>query len=350
MGANVHYDTGPGGGVITYGPGDDAPLLKLSGGDNPIDTGTFYHQDGIGSVVAKTGTAIGTQRFDAWGVRPAIAPELFGYAGREAEPSGLYNMRARYYDPYMRRFIQRDPIGLAGGINQYAYAGNNPVNYRDPSGLAPVGPSNTTGTSYPSGGSGCTSQLMPGERYTETDAIAEIDGIDFSNGPVVLADGACLLNPQREILRASPDPRAGTFMDDSARGVLDAGLAIGAPELIGGKIAASFGGILSKVRGWFGAEAQAASGLPDATLVCRGGACKAENFLSGNGVTQAVGENNRSSNSGVRPSTVAWFGFPTCPSGVTRPPAARMSPAVVTPTWLFLNGWASSLTDAPARL
>ena len=140
MGANIHYNSRPGssGSFITYDPGDDAPLVKFDLSDNPYDGGTFYHQDGIGSVVAKTGTAIGTQRFDAWGVRPAIAPELFGYAGREAEPSGLYNMRARYYDPYMRRFIQRDPIGLAGGINQYAYAGNNPVNFKDTDGNTPM--------------------------------------------------------------------------------------------------------------------------------------------------------------------------------------------------------------------
>jgi uncharacterized protein RhaS with RHS repeats len=37
-------------------------------------------------------------------------------------------------EPY-RVFISEDPIGLAGGINQFAYAGNNPVNWGDPLGL-----------------------------------------------------------------------------------------------------------------------------------------------------------------------------------------------------------------------
>jgi len=42
---------------------------------------------------------------------------------------------ARWYDPQARRFISEDPIGLNGGINLYAYVGNNPVNATDPSGL-----------------------------------------------------------------------------------------------------------------------------------------------------------------------------------------------------------------------
>jgi RHS repeat-associated protein len=43
--------------------------------------------------------------------------------------------RNRYYDPVTGRFTQPDPIGLAGGINDYGFAAGDPVNYSDPFGL-----------------------------------------------------------------------------------------------------------------------------------------------------------------------------------------------------------------------
>jgi RHS repeat-associated protein len=65
----------------------------------------------------------------------AANDNAFQYTGRENDGTGLYYYRARYYDPETGRFISQDPIGFAGGINQYAYVGGNPISFVDPYGL-----------------------------------------------------------------------------------------------------------------------------------------------------------------------------------------------------------------------
>ncbi|HEV8486214.1 MAG TPA: RHS repeat-associated core domain-containing protein [Blastocatellia bacterium] len=47
----------------------------------------------------------------------------------------MYYNRARYYDPQIGRFISSDPSGFFGGLNSYAYVGDNPISLIDPTGL-----------------------------------------------------------------------------------------------------------------------------------------------------------------------------------------------------------------------
>jgi len=98
-------------------------------------------RDGIGSNIAladSTGVVQTQYTYEAFGKSTAAGPGSLNahkYTGREDDGTGLYYYRARYYSPSLQRFISEDPIGLAAGANVYAYVRNNPVGFRDPSGL-----------------------------------------------------------------------------------------------------------------------------------------------------------------------------------------------------------------------
>jgi RHS repeat-associated protein len=63
-------------------------------------------------------------------------PNAFRFTARELDETGLYYYRARYYSAALHWFLSEDPLGLSGlDSNFYAYVGNNPVMYSDPSGL-----------------------------------------------------------------------------------------------------------------------------------------------------------------------------------------------------------------------
>ena len=84
--------------------------------------------------------------YDAFGnllARSGATPNTYLYAGEQFDPSlGLYNLRARYYDPRQGRFTARDPFAgrpdVPASLHPYAYAVNDPVNRRDPSGRQPL--------------------------------------------------------------------------------------------------------------------------------------------------------------------------------------------------------------------
>ncbi|MGE8189793.1 RHS repeat-associated core domain-containing protein, partial [Pseudomonas sp. NPDC086278] len=56
------------------------------------------------------------------------------YSGQEMDDSGLYYYGARYYAPWLQRWISADPAGDVDGLNLYAFVGNNPIAYADAEG------------------------------------------------------------------------------------------------------------------------------------------------------------------------------------------------------------------------
>jgi RHS repeat-associated protein len=102
-----------------------------------------YLTDALNSVIAQI-NADGNAVANSYAYSPYGESQTIGvdgtsnanqYTSRETDNTGLYFYRARYYDPVIKRFINEDPIGLAGGMNVYAYVEGNPLTMTDPEGL-----------------------------------------------------------------------------------------------------------------------------------------------------------------------------------------------------------------------
>ncbi|MCP4276947.1 MAG: RHS repeat-associated core domain-containing protein, partial [Gammaproteobacteria bacterium] len=124
-----------------YGPDR---LLSLN---NTTEGSQFYLFDALGSVVnlTKPDTSIQTRiQYDAWGnVRNQVGQSKneFGFTGHEMdEESGLIYMKARFYDPVLGVFLNRDAFegtsDTPPSLHKYLYAYGNPVVFIDPDGNA----------------------------------------------------------------------------------------------------------------------------------------------------------------------------------------------------------------------
>jgi RHS repeat-associated protein len=135
--------------VYTWGPGVDS-LLAVTVFSSGATNSYYAVKDRLGSVralVDSQGQFVQSYTYDAWGNVSASTPNssfltpnffLF-HGGAYSAATGLYQFRARWYSPELGRWLSPDPIGLEGGLNLYEFCGNDPVNFRDPSGLWGVG-------------------------------------------------------------------------------------------------------------------------------------------------------------------------------------------------------------------
>ncbi len=110
-----------------------------------VDNGTavyYYHTDHLGTPRAMTnsaGTVVWKALYEPFGkatVTTSTVTSNLRLPGMYADSeTGLYYNWFRYYDPKIGGYISSDPIGLAGGLNTYRYAYNNPLRWTDPDGL-----------------------------------------------------------------------------------------------------------------------------------------------------------------------------------------------------------------------
>jgi RHS repeat-associated protein len=125
-----------------YAPGIDNPVAIVTG-RTAIAAIRFVQEDELGNVVGVFGSSVAqTLRYDVRGKLEAITGTLadtnrLRWKGLmwEGDVTQLYYVRNRWYDPETGRFMTEDPLGVNGGLNVYAFAGNDQINFGDPSGL-----------------------------------------------------------------------------------------------------------------------------------------------------------------------------------------------------------------------
>lgn len=145
-----------------HGPGIDEPLVWYEGSTTTAKS--WLYADHLGSSIGtanSAGTSTAIHSYGPFGEPNVTTGVRFRYTGQQYLGGlNLYYYKARFYSPALGRFLQTDPIGTADDLNLYAYVGNNPVNFSDPTGLIKA-EADRLGAAV--GGSTAAQMLVPGQ-------------------------------------------------------------------------------------------------------------------------------------------------------------------------------------------
>ncbi len=173
---------------------------------------TYLHDDLIGSTVLTTdagGAAASTTAYSAWGERVTASSAQpwtavgtrYAFAGGWGYESGLItldgspgtapvtlqHLGARWYQPEIGRFVQRDPIGLGGGTNTYEYVSSSCLQFVDPEGEASLIANPGAIALGPGLGAGLGAGAV-GTAVSATGVGALVIAVGFCNKPIELDD------------------------------------------------------------------------------------------------------------------------------------------------------------------
>ena len=184
---------------------------------------SYYHRDEQLSTVFVTdgqGEIRNSYQYDAFGIPLETTEQLnnrIRYTGQQYDDvTGQYYLRARYYNPVAGRFMQED-VYQGDGLNLYAYCGNNPVVYDDPSGYA----STSTGKACPPQGkiSESVDETSYGKSSGKYDTTADFltniesgsDSVKNWKGQEVKVPDGHIMSPRDPSFSAKPITEAGPY-------------------------------------------------------------------------------------------------------------------------------------------
>ncbi|MGD1859004.1 MAG: SpvB/TcaC N-terminal domain-containing protein [Leptolyngbyaceae cyanobacterium] len=137
------------------------------------------HQDSVALELDETGNLVTYEEYYPYGGTALIASQgdrevkrkVYRYGGRERDAiSQFYDYGARYYVPWLGRWLSPDPAGLVDGLNQYQFVQGNPITHVDATGNKTVPAKKlSTGTqssgSRSGSGSSLSSPTINGNRF-----------------------------------------------------------------------------------------------------------------------------------------------------------------------------------------